>query len=205
MTSKGVFKFLLITISIITILNCSYADAGPEIGPNQAKIISHDYIIMHNLHYTAVTPNWNAWSFYVKDTKTEEKKWLSADIVIPDDPMFGGPGRYKLTQSGLNNTKGVWIVQVNDKSGQNAGQIYVDAETGKVLNITIAPQKSHNDSSVKPMKATNLTNINSPTNTNQTFPESDSQPKHSTSNNGLFGLIAIIIATSIGYFMYTRV
>ncbi len=69
MAIKNIFKLLVIFILIITILNCSYANAGPEIGPNQAKIIAQDYLNSHNLHYIAVTPDWDAWQFYVKDTR----------------------------------------------------------------------------------------------------------------------------------------
>jgi len=188
---------LAIAILIITILNCSYANAGPEIGPNQAKTIVQDYLNSHNLPYTAITPGWNAWKFYVKDTKTGEKKWLPAEVVMLDDLDFGGSGKYKIIPSIFNNEFGVWFVQVNNKNGKKVGQIYVDDTTGKVLKVAIT-QKSQTKSQSTPANTTNITNT-----TNATFPLSQ---EPSSNNTGIiFGIIALLIAIGAGYFMYTRI
>ena len=207
MAIKGIFKLLAVTILIITILNCSYADTGPNIGPNQAKTIAQNYLNSHNLPYTTVTPGWDAWKFYVKDTQTGEKKWLAADIVMADDPAFDGPGRYKGISSVFNDIGGVWFVQVNDKNGKNVGQIYVDADDGKVLKTTI-PTKSQtkNPSTIKDLSTAKTTNNTNTNNLTSQIPESNSQSGPSGNSTGIiFGIIALIIATGAGYFMYTRI
>ena len=203
MAIKSIFKFAVISILIITILNCAYADTGPTIGENQAKIIAQDYLNSHNLHYTAITPNGNIWYYYVKDTKTGEKEWISIDTFIHDDPEFGGPGRYKKV---FDDMYGVWLVQIS-KNGKNAGTIYVDGETGKILKVTVS-QKSQIDN----LSKTTVRNISTPKNTtnatsltSQTFPES-SQSEPSDNNSGIiYGIIALIVALGAGYLIYTRI
>lgn len=206
MAIKSIFKFAIITILIITILNCAYADTGPTIGENQAKIIAQNYLNSYNLHYTAITPNGNVWYYYVKDTKTGEKEWISIDTFVHDDPEFGGPGRYKKV---FDNMYGVWLVQINNNNGKYAGTIYVDGETGKILKVAI-PQKTQiktqsktteNLSTPKNTKnTTNTTNL-----TSQTFPES-SQSEPSGNNTGIISsIIALIVAIGAGYFIYTRI
>lgn len=205
MAIKSIFKILVITILIITILNCSYANAGPEIGPNQAKTIAQNYLNSHNLHYTAVTPSWDAWKFYVKDTKTGENKWLSFDTVWSDMPDVGGQGIYKSIDSTFNNEYGVWFVQVNEKNGKAVGRIYIDDTTGKILKVVVPrkyqTKKLSETAENNAPKNTTMTNA-----TNQTFPESNSQSEPSGVNTGIiFGIIALIIAIGAGYFMYTRI
>ena len=211
MAIKSIFKISIITILIITILNCSYANAGPEIGPNQAKIIAQDYLTSHNLHYIAVTPNWDAWKFYVKDTKTGEKKWLPFDTVWSDLPDVGGPGIYESIPSIFNNEYGVWFVQINDKNGTNVGRIYVDDTTGKILKVTV-PQKSQTknlsktttENTITPKNTTNTTNTTN--STSPILPGSNSQSEPSGNNTGIiFGIIILITAIGAGYFMYTRI
>ena len=203
MAIKSIFKILVITILIITILNCAYADTGPSIGENQAKTIAQNYLNSHNLPYTAVTPNGNIWYYYVKNTKTGEKEWISINTFIHDDPEFGGPGIYKKV---FDNMYGVWLVQVNSRDGKNAGTIYIDGETGKVLKVTV-PRKSQTKNLSKtaentaPKNTTNITNA-----TSQAFPELNSQSEPSSVNTGIiFGIIALIIAIGAGYLMYTRI
>lgn len=154
------------------------------------------------MSYTAVTPNWNAWKFYVKDTKTGENEWLSSDIVLPDSPDFDGPGRYKSIQSIFSDKSGLWFVQVTDKNGKNVGQIYVDADNGKVLKVTIPQQKSQ----IKTSKLANTINVTNTTNstgtTNDTVPISQGS---SDNNTGIISIIALIIATGAGYFIYTKI
>ena len=202
MAIKSIFKLAIITILIITILNCAYADTGPSIGENQAKTIAQNYLNSHNLPYTAVTPNGNIWYYYVKNTKTGEKEWISINTFIHDDPEFGGPGIYKKV---FDNMYGVWLVQVNCRDGKNAGTIYIDGETGKILKFTV-PRKSQTTNLSKtvantaPKNTTNITNA-----TSQTFPESNSKSEPSGVNTGIFSIIALIIAIGAGYFMYTRI
>ena len=204
MAIKSIFKILVITILIITILNCAYADTGPTIGENQAKTIAQDYLNSHNLPYTAITPDGNIWYYYVKDTKTGEKEWISIETFIHDDTEFGGPGKYKKV---FDNMYGVWLVQVNNKNGKTVGTIYVDGETGKILKVTIS-QKSQTKSLSntitknlsKPKNTTNTTNL-----TSQTFPESSQSGPSGVNTGTMFGIIALIIAIGAGYFMYTRI
>lgn len=203
MAIKSTFKIAVISILIITVLNCAYADTGPTIGENQAKTIAQDYLNSHNLHYTAITPNGNIWYYYVKDTKTGEKEWISIDTFIHDDPEFGGPGRYKKV---FDDMYGVWLVQIS-KNGKNAGTIYVDGETGKILKVTISQKSQINNLSKTtvrsistPKNTTNATSL-----TSQTFPESN-QSGPSDNNTGIiYGIITLIIALGAGYFIYTRI
>ena len=197
MAIKSIFRLLVISILIITILNCTYADTGPQIGPNQAKSIAQKYLNSHNLPYTAITPDWNAWKFYIKDTKTGEKKWLSADVVMEDSPDFDGPGRYKSIPSVFDDKSGVWFVQVNNKNGKAVGQIYVDADSGKVLKVKTSQKSQTKNLSVP----TNTTNVTDKTNT--TIPVS---PGSSGNNTGIiFGIFLLISAIGASYFMYTKI
>ncbi|HEX3013574.1 MAG TPA: hypothetical protein VHO92_04815 [Methanobacterium sp.] len=202
MAIKSIFKILVLSILIITILNCTYADTGPTIGENQAKTIAQNYLNSHNLTYTAITPNGNIWYYYVKDTKTGEKEWISINTFIHDDPEFGGPGIYKKV---FDNMYGVWLVQVTNKNGKHAGTIYVDGETGKILKVAV-PKKSQTKDLSK-TTTENTTNTTNMTNaTGQTFPKSNSQSESSSNNTGIiFGIITLIIAIGAGYFMYTRI
>ena len=210
MAIRIIFKILLIAILIITILNCSYANAGPQIGPNKAKTVPQDYLNSHSLLYIALTPNWDAWKFYVKDTKTGEKKWLPFDTVWSDMPDVGGPGIYKNIPSIFNNEYGMWFVQVNDKNGKNVGQIYVDDTTGKILKVTV-PQKSQaknlskttTKSAITPKNTTNTTNTANLT--GQTFPESNSRSDSSGNNTEIISIIALIIAIGASYLIYTKI
>ncbi|MEN6292305.1 MAG: PepSY domain-containing protein [Methanobacterium sp.] len=202
MAIKSIFKILVIIILIITILNCAYADTGPSIGENQAKAIAQNYLNSHNLPYTAVTPNGNIWYYYVKNTKTGEKEWISINTFIHDDPEFGGPGIYKKV---FDNMYGVWLVQVNSMDGKNAGTIYIDGETGKVLKVTV-PRKSQTKNLSKTAENTAPKNTTNTTNLTSQTPESNSQSEPSGVNTGIiFGIIALIIAIGAGYFMYTRI
>ena len=204
MAIKSIFKFAVISILIITILNCAYADTGPTVGENQAKTIAQDYLNSHNLHYTAITPNGNIWYYYVKDTKTGAKEWISIDTFIHDDPEFGGPGRYKKV---FDDMYGVWLVQVNSENGKNAGTIYVDGETGKILKVTVS-QKSQ----IKNLSKTTTKNRSTPKNvtnttslTSQTFPEPNQSGASGNNTGIIYGIITLIIALGAGYLIYTRI
>ena len=169
------------------ILNSSYADSGPTIGPNQAKKIAQDYLNSHDLPYKAITPGWDAWKTKVRDIKTGAEKWISVDDAREDDPDFGGPGKYEWV-SGYNTA---WVVQVNDKNRKNVGRIYVDTENGKVLKPIIDP-----------VTQTDKNQSTSNSTTNATNPASQGS---SGNNTGIiFGIIILIIVVGAGYFIYSR-
>ncbi len=198
MAIKSIFKALVIVILIITILDCSYADTGPQVGPNQAKTIAQNYLNTYNLPYTAVTPNLDAWKYKAKDTKTGEVKWMSIsewknyEFNEPTNASIEYLNRYK----SISNYS-AWVVKVNDKDRKNIGQIYVDDTTGKILKVTVPQQKSQTKAS-KPTNTTNVTNT-----TNGTVPISQGS---SGNNTGLiYGIIALIIAIGAGYLIYTRI
>lgn len=187
MRSKSIFKFFLLAIFVMGILNYSYADSGPTIGANQAKKIAQDYLNSHNLPYRALTPGGDAWKAKVKDTKTGAEKWIPVSDAIEDSPDFGGPGKYEWV-SGYNTA---WVVQINDKNRKNVGRIYVDAENGKVLKAILDPvaQTDQNQST-----STNTTNASTPA----------SQGPSDNNAGIMFGIIILIIVMGAGYFIYRR-
>lgn len=123
MKSKSIF-ILLIVIFAIGTLNSAYANGGPVIGENQAKISAQNYLNSNNLSYTAVTPGWDDLQLKAIDIKTGEVKWIPESAIEEDryDIIDGFP---------------VWIVQVENKNNENVGQIYIDANTGEVLKAII--------------------------------------------------------------------
>lgn len=131
MEYKSILKVLLIIIFLIGTLNFVYADEGPGIGPNQAKIIAQDYLNSNNLPYTATTPGDDDQQVKVKDTQTGEVKWISMTLANKDIPDYNGKMRYEPIEDPI------WIVQVNDQNGKNVGQIYVDDYINQVLKVTI--------------------------------------------------------------------
>ncbi len=188
MLAKNIFRFLLIAVFVMGILNFAYADSGPTLGANQAQKIAQNYLNSHNLPYKAVTPGWDDWKVKVKDTKTGEVKWIPMSVAKADSPDFGGPGRYKWIE-GYNSA---WVVQVNDQNGKNVGRIYVDSENGNVLKAILDPVTPTNQN----QSTTNTTNT-----TNNTIPTT----QESGNNNILIaGIIVLIVAIGAGYFMYSR-
>jgi len=193
MALKKIFEILLIAIFVIGILNFAYADSGPTLGANQAKVIAQNYINSHNLPYTAVTPGWNDWKTKVKDTKTGEVKWIPQSEAKGDSPDFGGPGRYEWV-SGYNSS---WVVQVNDKNGKNIGRIYIDSENGKVLKAILDPVSPTNQNQ---SISTNTNNtVNTPNTTSQT-----SQGSASNNTGLILGVIVLLIVIGAGYWIYSR-
>ena len=113
-------------------LNFAYADEGPGIGPNQAEKIAQDYLNSNNLSYTAMTPSDDDQQIKVKDTQTGEVKWIPMTLANKDIPDSNGKMRYEWIEGDP-----IWIVQINDNSGQNVGQIYVDDRINQVLKVVI--------------------------------------------------------------------
>lgn len=190
---KNIFKIFLITIFVMGILNFVYADSGPTIGANQAKIIAQNYLNAHNLPYTAVTPGWADWKTKVKDTKTGEVKWIPQSEAKGDSPDFGGPGKYEWV-SGYNSS---WVVQVNDKNGKNVGRIYIDSENGNVLKTILDPVSTTNQNQSTP---TNINNSFNPTNTTNQA----SQGQVSNNTWLILGVIILLVIVGAGYWMYSR-
>ena len=188
MLAKHIFKLSLIAIFIIGTLSFTYADSGPTLGANQAQKIAQDYLNSHNLPYTAVTPGWDDWKVKVKVKKTGEVKWIPVSDAKGDSPDFGGPGKYEWV-SGYNTA---WVVQANDKNGKNVGRIYIDSENGKVLKAILDPVSPTNQN----QSTTNTNNA-----TNATAPASQG----SGNNTAIIaGVIILIAAIGVGYFMYSR-
>ena len=191
MALKNIFKIFLMAIIVMGILNFSYADSGPAVGPNQAKNTAQNYLNSHNLPYTAITPNWNAWKVKVKNVKTGAAKWIAVDEAKKDSPDFGGPGRYKGV-SGHNTT---WAVQVNNKNGKPIGNIYIDAENSKILKANIDPVFQTSDP---------------PTNAIGTVNETHSANQNSQGSSGhnagiIYSILLLISTISVGYFVYTKI
>jgi len=130
MRYRNILKIFLIVIFVIGTLSVAYANGGPEIGENEIKNAAQDYLDSNNLAYTAVTPEWDDLMYEVKDTQTGEIKWVPENLIADDGTSFSG--RYNMTDG-----YPTWIVQVNDKTGKNVGQIYVDAGTAQVLKVVI--------------------------------------------------------------------
>jgi hypothetical protein len=189
MLTKNIFKLFLIAIFVMGILNSTYADSGPTLGPNQAKTIAQNYLNSHNLPYTAVTPGDDAWKAKVKDKKTGAEKWIPVSEAKGDSPDFGGPGKYEWV-SGYNTA---WVVQVNDKSGKNVGRIYIDSEKGNVLKAILDPIPPTSQNQSTPTNANNTTNATTPT-------------SQGSDNNTtiIAGVIILIVVIGVGYFMYSR-
>lgn len=187
MALKNIFKLFLMAIIVMGILNFSYADSGPTVGPNHAKNTAQSYLNSHNLPYTAVTPNWNAWKAKVKDVKTGAEKWIPVDAAKRDSPDFGGPGKYK----GVPGYNTSWIVQVSDKNGKNVGRIYIDSENGKTLKTIIDPVSQTNGN-----PSTSINAISAVNGANQTSQGSSSI---------MYSIIILISTFGAGYFIYTRI
>ena len=191
MALKNIFKFFLMAIIVMGILNFSYADSGPTVGPNQAKNTAQNYINSHNLHYTAVTPKWDAWKAKVKDVKTGAEKWIPVDEAKKDSPDFGGPGKYK----GVSGYHTTWIVQVNNMNGKNVGKIYIDAENGKILKTSINTVfQTRNPTSTNAIGAVNEANS-----ANQ-----NSQGSSGPNAGIIYSILLLISTIGAGYFMYNR-
>lgn len=190
MLAKNIFSIFLISIFVFGTLNSAYADSGPNIGANQARLTAQNYLNSHKLPYKAVTPGLDNWQVKVKDTKTGETKWIPFNVAKEDSPDFGGPGRYDWIE-GINST---WIVHVNDNSGKSVGKIYVDSETGKVTGTELKSPTEHNTTK-------NNTNSNQTDNvTTQTSPASSSG-----NNTGLIlGVIVVLVIVGAGYWVYRR-
>jgi len=192
MALKNIFKIFLIAIIVMGALNFSYADSGPAVGPNQAKNTVQNYLNSHNLPYTAITPNWNAWKAKVKNVKTGAEKWIAVDEAKKDSPDLGGSGKYK----GISGHNTIWIVQVNKKNGKNVGNVYIDAENGKILKVSIDP--------VSPISAPILTNSVGAVN------EANSANRNSQGSSGhntgiIYSILLLISTIGTGYFVYTRI
>lgn len=117
-------------------LNFVYADSGPTIGENQAKITADDYLSSHNLSYTAATPGYDNWRIKVKDTKTGKIQWIAIETYYSQFPSKGsGPtGNERYVE--IYGVPTVWIVQVND-NWKNVGKIYINDGTGEILKVVI--------------------------------------------------------------------
>lgn len=192
MALKNMFKLFLIAIIVMGILNFSYADTGPTVGPNQAKNTAQNYLNSHNLPYSAITPNWDAWKAKVKDVKTGVEKWIPVDEAKKDSPDFGGPGKYKGV-SGYNTT---WTVQINNKNGKNVGKIYIDAENGKILKTSIDPVSQAS----KPTASTNAVSVvNGDSSANQ-----NSQGSSGHNTGVIYSILLLISTICAGYFTYNR-
>ena len=188
MVFKSIFNFLIISILIIAILNCSYADTGPYVGENQAKTVAQDYLNSHGLPYkvTAATYMIELCSY----RETNHTKWVSSsqfDTMRKNNETFEGESVDNYYGSG---TPCAWKVNVANSQGKEIGNIWIDVYgTGKIIKINLP----HNQ---------NTQNV-STNSTNTTIPVSQGS---SGNNTGIMlGIIILIIAIGVGYFMYSKV
>lgn len=125
MRYRGILKIFLIISLMMALLNCSYADSGPEIGSNEVKKMAQDYLDSHNLPYTAVTPNDRAKDL-VMDIKTYEMEW------IPNGEWDG---------SSALGPAIVYEVPVNNNNGKLIGKIYIQAigMEGTIIEVILLP------------------------------------------------------------------
>ncbi len=190
MAFKSIFNFLVISILIITILNCTYADTGPYVGENQAKHVVQNYLNSHGLPYKVTTATYmielhDYW-------KTNHTKWVSSsqfDTMRNNNETFEGEPVDNYYGSG---TPSAWKVNVANSQGREIGNIWVDVYgTGKIIKINL------------PNNQDTTNNVNSTNVTNTTIPIS--QESSSSDTVFIFGIIILISAIGAGYFMYTRI
>lgn len=132
MRGKMELKYLgraFLVMLMISMLSMVYADTGPNIDANQAKAIAQDYLNSHNLPYTALTPNINSnWQAQVKVKETGEIMWVPFGQYKSD--AMEGTAKYQLINT-------AWIVQVQDKNGNNKGNIYINPDSGSIISVNV--------------------------------------------------------------------
>ena len=196
MAFKSIFKLLAISILIITILNCSYADSGPYVGENQAKHVAQNYLNSHNLPYKVTT---TTYMIQLDDYwKTNHTKWITSsqlDTMRENNETFEGEPVDNYVGSG---TPFAWKVHVANSQGKEIGSIWIDVYgNGEIMKIDLPGNNQ---------KANIQTNNQTTNSTNQTSPEPNSQSGSSGNTTGIiFGIIILLIAIGAGYFMYTRI
>lgn len=160
---------------MILMLSAVYADSGPNIEANQAKAIAQDYLNSHNLPYQAVTPNIQTdWKAQVKVKATGEIIWIPFGQYKSD--AMDGAGKYTLITD-------AWIVQVQDKNGNNKGNIYISGKDGSIISVNVEGTDN-----------TGTTNNGNNGNTN------NNQNNTSTQQEGVMGTLQGIINGIIAFF-----
>jgi len=198
---KDIFKLFLIMIIAIGLLNVVYADSGPTIGENQAKITAQDYLNSHNLHYTAATHGDDSWQIKVKDTKTGEIKWIPFETY---DGQFPTPNSEPTGNERYSDIYGVptaWIVQIND-NWKNVGQIYINDETGEILKVVINGKILEN---TMPQGNQTYEDKYASTNSNDTIDTTD-QPQNTPDNTTwiILAVVSVLIIAGAGYWLKIR-
>lgn len=194
MTIKIIFKISVIAILIITILNCTYADTGPYVGENQAKIIAQSYLTSHNLPYKVTTIT----QMYKLDNykKPRHIRWVSSSQLDNKSDTFEGVPIGDYIESG---TLVAWKVNIANSDGKEIGNIWINVDgNGDIIKIDLPNNKQNK-------KIQSNTNSNQTNTTNQTFPESNS-PSDPLGSDAeiIFGIIILVIALGAGYFIYTK-
>ena len=105
-----------------------YADSPPQITDTQAINIAQDFLDSQGLSYKASSATLKT---KARAVATGEITWEDYGVVKNDSPDFGGPGNFEFIVT-------AWAVQVVDNNGNNIGIIYVNAETGEIIETTIS-------------------------------------------------------------------
>ena len=117
----------LLCVLILGVMCPAYADSPPQITESQAINVAQDFLDSQGLSFKASSTTLKT---KVRVIATGETLWEDYGVAKNDSPDFGGPGRLEFIVT-------AWAVQVVNSSGNNVGIIYVDAETGKIIETTI--------------------------------------------------------------------
>ena len=97
----------------------------PHISQSQSLKIAQNYLNSQGLPYTANSAELKT---KVKVIATGEIKWEDFEIVKQD--FAEEPIHFEIIVTG-------WAVQIADQNGKNVGTIYVNSETGEIIEINI--------------------------------------------------------------------
>lgn len=125
MMKKYIFFLLVLMLGAMYPV---YADSPPQITETQAINIAQDFLNSQELSYKAISTTLKTKARVVA---TGEITWEDYGVVKNDSPDFGGPGNFEFIVT-------AWAVQLVDNNGNSVGIIYVNAETGEIIETTIS-------------------------------------------------------------------
>lgn len=99
----------------------AFADSAPNISESQAIKIAQNFLNSQGLPFTAKSASRLD---KVRVVNTGEVKWIDPGLAKAD-------GKFQFITSG-------WAVQIVNQNGKNVGTVFVNTETGKIIETNIS-------------------------------------------------------------------